>query len=113
MHRRGVYCLPDADAGQLVEGIQRLVPASNGGDDGVWVLGPAEGPWLGVGLGNETLDGGLERDDGVEDAALQPPFGQLGEEALDRVEPRGAGRGVMEGPSRMSGEPLDDLGVLA
>jgi hypothetical protein len=30
-----------------------------------------------------TLDGGLKVDDGSEDAALQPPLAQRGEEALD------------------------------
>ena len=39
-------------------------------------------------LGDEAVDGGLQVDDGAEDAALQPPPGELGEEALDGVEPR-------------------------
>jgi hypothetical protein len=35
----------------------------------------------------EAVDGGLEVDDGAEDAAFQAAPGQPGEEALDRVEP--------------------------
>ena len=33
-------------------------------------------------LGDESVDGGLQVDDGMEDAALQSPGGELGEEAL-------------------------------
>jgi hypothetical protein len=39
-----------------------------------------EGLWLGIGLGDEAVDGFLERGQGVEDAALQAPFGEPGEE---------------------------------
>ena len=38
---------------------------------------------------------GLEIDNRAEDPAFEAAFGQFGEEALDRVEPRGRGRGVM------------------
>ena len=68
------------------------MPASDGGDDFVGVGGPGEGFRVGVVLGEEAVDGGLEVDDGAEDAALQPPLCELGEEALDCVEP-GAGGG--------------------
>jgi hypothetical protein len=34
------------------------------------------------------------------------------EEALDGVEPRGRGRGEMECPSRMIGEPFEDVGLF-
>jgi hypothetical protein len=60
--------LPET-ADMRVDGIQRLVPPPDGGDDGVRGLAPAEGPWFGVGLGDEAVDGFLERDDGVKDAA--------------------------------------------
>ena len=80
-----------------VDGIQRLVPALDGGDDLVGIGGPGEGLGLLVVLGDEAVDGGLEVDDGAEDAALQPPLGQLGEEALDGVEPRAGGRREVEG----------------
>ncbi len=82
--------------------------ASDGSDDLVWIGGPGEGSWSVVGLGEEAIDGGLEVDDGSEDAAL----GQLGEEAFHGVEPAGRGRGEVEDPSRMSPEPGAHLGVL-
>ena len=73
----------------LVERTQRSVPASDGGDDDIRVLGPAEGPRCGVGLGDEAFDSGLERDEGVKNAALQclvslakKPSTALSQEAL-------------------------------
>ena len=45
----------------------------------------------------EAVDGGLEVDDRSEDAALQSPLGELGEEAFDGVEPRARGRREVEG----------------
>ena len=63
------------------------MPALDGGDDLVGIGGPGEGLWLLVVLGEETVDGSLEIDDGVEDAAFQAALGQLGEEAFYRVEP--------------------------
>ena len=44
---------------------------------------------MGVVLVEEAVDGGLKVDDGSEDAALETPLGQDGEEALDGVEPGG------------------------
>ena len=64
-----------------------MVPAADFFDDGVGVGGPGEGFWVVVGFGEEAVDGGLEVGDAFEDAALQPLPGQLGEEALDGVEP--------------------------
>ncbi len=64
-----------------------MVPAPDGGNNLVGVLGPEEGAWVGVGLSEEALDGGLKRDEGVEHAPLQALLGQLGEEPLDRVDP--------------------------
>ncbi len=43
-------------------------------------------------LGEEAIDSGLEIDDGMEHTAFQPPFRELGEEALDGVEPGSRGR---------------------
>ena len=63
------------------------MPSFDGGDDFVGVGSPCEGLWFGVGLGEETVDGGLEVDDGAEDATFQAAPGQLGEEALDGIEP--------------------------
>src|SRR3546814_10860201 len=78
--------------GVLVIRIQRLMPASDGGDDGVGIGGPGEGLGFGVVLAHEAVDGGLEVDDGVEDAALEPSPGELGEEAFDSIEPGAGGR---------------------
>ena len=47
-----------------------------------------------------------------EDATFQSSPRQLGEVAFDRVEPRGRGRRKIERPTRVSGEPLTDLGML-
>ena len=63
------------------------MPSSDGGDDFVGVCGPCEGLRFGVGLGEEAVDGGLEVDDGAEEAAFQAAPRQPGEEALDRIEP--------------------------
>ena len=52
-----------------------MVPSLDGGDDFVGVGGPCEGLRVGVGLGDEAVDGGLEIDDGVEDktrVAIEP-----------------------------------------
>jgi hypothetical protein len=55
-----------------------LVPAVCGGDDAVGVGGPGERLWAVVVFGQVTIDGGLEVDEGIEDAALQSPAGQFG-----------------------------------
>ena len=89
-----------------------MVPSSDGGDDLVRVLGPAEGTRVIVGFGEEPVDGGLERDDGVEDAAFEALLAQLGEEAFNRVEPGGGGRGEVEGPTRVTLQPLQHFWVL-
>ena len=69
-----------------------MVPAPDGGDDSVGIGGPGEGPGFGIVVVEEAVDGGLEVDDGAEDAALQGALGQGGEEGLDGVQP-GAGLG--------------------
>ena len=76
-----------------------MVPASDCGDNFVGVGDPLEGFAVSVVVVEEAVDGGLKVDDGSEDAALQPQFAQCGEEALDGVEPRGGGRGEVEGPA--------------
>jgi len=63
------------------------VPTLDGGDDFVGICGPGERLWLLVMLSEETVDGGLKVDDGVENTAYQAPLRQPGEEALYRVEP--------------------------
>jgi hypothetical protein len=64
-----------------------LVPTLDGGDDFVGIGGPCERLWVLVVLGEEAVNGSLEVDDGVEYTAFQASSGQLGEEALNRVEP--------------------------
>jgi hypothetical protein len=63
-------------------------------------------------LGDVAVDGGLEVDERAEDPALEPAPGERREEALNGVEPRGAGRGEVEGPAGMACEPGAHLGVL-
>jgi hypothetical protein len=65
-----------------------LVPSLYGGNDLVGIGAPYEGSGLLIMLLDEPIDGSLKVDDGVEDAVLQATTGQLGEEALNGVEPR-------------------------
>ena len=74
--------------------------------------GPGEGLGVVVGFGEVSVDGGLEIDDALEDAALEPLPGQFGEEAFDGIEPGGRGRGEVEMEPRMPFEPGADLGML-
>ena len=62
-------------------------------------------------LVEEAVDGGLKVDDRAEDAALQPALGELGEEALDGVEPGARGRREVEGAAR-GGRARRTLGCL-
>ena len=64
-----------------------MAPAVDGGDDLVGIGGPDEGLGVMIGLVEVAVDGGLEVDDGAEDAALQSAPGELCEEALDGIEP--------------------------
>ena len=48
----------------------------------------------------------------MEDAVLQSPARQLGEEAFDGIEPRARGWREVEGPAGMAGEPFLDLVLL-
>jgi len=69
-----------------------LVPLSDGSDDFVRVLGPAEWVRVVVGLSDVSFDCPLERYERMEHATLEPLFGEFGEEALDGVQPRGRSR---------------------
>jgi len=89
-----------------------LKPSVSCADDGVWVCAPDEGLGVLVVLVEEAVDGDLEVDDGSEHAVPEASPGELGEEAFDSVQPRGRGRGEVEGPARVSLEPGADLGVL-
>src|SRR5665213_4006548 len=88
------------------------MPTFDGGDDFVWVSGPCEGLWCLVCLGDEAVDGGLEIDDGSEDASFQTSLGQLGEVALDGVEPGARGWREVEDKTLMPCEPGTNLGML-
>jgi len=74
-----------------------MVPASDGADDFVGAFCPSEKPRVLVCLGEEAVDSGLQGDEGTEHAALQAPLRQLGEAALDSVDPRGRRQREMEG----------------
>jgi hypothetical protein len=65
------------------------VSALCGLDDAIRVGSPDEGLWVAVALSDETLDGRLDLDQRSEHAASEPAFCELGEEALDGIEPRG------------------------
>ena len=60
------------------------MPAFDGGDDFVWIGGPLEGLGVEVGFGDEAVDSGLEVNDRVEGAALEP--GRRGRREVE-VEP--------------------------
>jgi hypothetical protein len=65
-------------------------------------LRPNEGFGVGVGIGDEAVDGELQVNDGLEYAALEPLARELGEKPFDRVESGCRGGGEVEGPARMS-----------
>jgi hypothetical protein len=74
-------------------------PRFDGSNDFIGIGGPHEG--LGVivafvGFLQEAVDGGLEIDDRAKEPAFEASLGEFGEEALDRIEPRNRGPGVME-----------------
>jgi len=73
------------------------VLSPDGGNDLIGIGLPGERLRLLVMLLDETIDGGLEVDDGAEGAVLEAAAGELGEEALDGVEPRTGGRHEVEG----------------
>ena len=64
------------------------MPTPDGGDDFIWISRPREGLGTGVRLGNVPVDGRLKVNYRVEHSSLEPLAGQLGEEALNRIEPR-------------------------
>src|SRR5882724_3733285 len=88
------------------------MPTCCGGEDFVRIGGPDEGFRLLIVADEEAVDGGLEIDDALEDAALEAALGQDGEEAFDGVEPTGRCRREVERPARMAAQPVDHLRVL-
>jgi hypothetical protein len=75
-------------------------------------FGPDEGFEAGIVLGEISIDGGLQVGDRTEDAAADTLPGHLREEVLDGIEPGGRGRGEVEGPARMTGQPGQHFGML-
>src|SRR5512140_2060330 len=65
-----------------------------------------------IGLFDEAVDRSLELDDRAEDAALETALGELGEEALDGVEPGAGGRREVEDEARVALQPRLDLRVF-
>jgi hypothetical protein len=79
-------------------------------DDCFGIGGPGKGLGILIGLGEVSVDGGLEIDDALEDAVLESLPGQFGEKPFNRVEPRGRCRGEVEVEPGMPFEPGSHLG---
>ena len=58
-----------------------------------------------------AVDGGLQVDDGPEDATPEALAGEFGEEAFNGVEPGTGFWGEVEGPARVTVKPGVDLAV--
>ena len=74
--------------------------------------GPDEGLGAFVMFGEVFVDRDLQVREAFEDAAPDALAGDLGEEALDHVQPGRRGRGEMEMEAWMPLQPGDDLGML-
>ena len=61
------------------------MPSRGGSDDFVRIGGPDKGLRQLLVVEDEAVDGGLEIDNALEDAALEAAFGEDREEALDGV----------------------------
>jgi hypothetical protein len=89
-----------------------LAPAFDGSDDLVGIGSPDEGLGIMIGLRDETVDHGLELDEGAEDAALDAAPRELSEEAFDGVKPRAGSRGEAGDEAGMPAEPGFDLRMV-
>ena len=78
----------------------------------IWLLGPSERARVVIGLSDIVVDRRLERHERKEHASLEALLGQLGEKALDGVQPRGRNRRKVEGKARVPAELFDHLGML-
>jgi hypothetical protein len=74
--------------------------------------GPYERSTIAVVGVDVAFDRVLQIVDGMEDSASDLTACDGGEEALDGVEPGGRGRGEMDRPARMIGQPFEDVGCL-
>jgi hypothetical protein len=84
-----------------------------GGQDIVGGFGPAEGLWVGVDGVGAGSDRGFQFGGRAVAAAADLLFGDVGEEALNLIDPRAGGRREVNMPSRPRSEPLSDrLGLV-
>lgn len=74
--------------------------------------GPDEGFGIGVCLGDEVVDGGLQVNDGSKHASLEATARELSEEAFNRIKPGCGGQGEVECPAGVPGQPLVDPRML-
>jgi len=81
------------------------VPFFDSADDFIWIGGPGERSGVLVGFCNEAIDGGLEIDEGMEDAPVEAPFREFCEEPFDGVEPRTGRRREVENEALVVIEP--------
>ena len=86
-----------------------MVPSFDSSDDFIRVGGPGKRFGIFVGFDDEAIDGGLEINEGVEDATVKPPPGKFGEESFDGVKPRTGCRGEVENKPLVAIEPSPDL----
>ena len=93
----------------LVDFLQHLMPTLGSSDDVLRIGLPDEGPAALIVLLDQLFDGGLQGGDSMEDAAQQLSPAQLGERALDGVEPRRRSWSEMETPARVAGELMFSL----
>lgn len=67
---------------------QRLKAPTSARDDRIRIGPPDKGPCFSrVVLGDETIDRGLQVDDGMKDTVSQPSPCELGEEAFNSIQP--------------------------
>ncbi len=85
--------------------VQRCAGAAGFGDNGGGGFGPDEGLRRFVVFGEIGLDSGLQGGDAGEHAAADAVSCDLGEEALDQIEPGRAGRREVQMEARMLCQP--------
>jgi hypothetical protein len=89
-----------------------LVPTPDGRDDLVRVSLPDERSGILIMLRDEAIDRSLQIDDRLEYAVFQASPRELGEDALDGIQPRAGRWNEVEGPSWMPRQPGADFGCL-